>query len=205
MALFPFSLRGYAYQKSLDDMRSAFKATMNALYAEHEKNLAGLAAIKTREEAGEDVAEYDENGDFLFLHETAQEMRIDQSEFALRSARNAFVVMLHHLWEKAAIDWQGKKPGAHYKFDNSYNSLEMKGFKLDRDMLEFLRKACNAIKHNNNELYEDYKEYGLFATLQDNVSGIDYASALRLDDFHIEELIDALKASGLHIHSTIKL
>lgn len=205
MVKFPFSLRGYLYEKSLDDMRSAFQATMRALHTEHENNLAEMAAIQRREAEGQVGAEYDDDGEFLYCHTDAQEMRIDQSEFALRSARNAFVVMLHHLWEKAVDGWREAKPKDNYNAAKAYSWLEDHGFKIDRDALEFLRMACNAIKHNNSDLWEKHKHDGLFAVSDNHVQGVDFATALRLDDRHIEDLIDALKFSGLHLQSTTGL
>lgn len=205
MAKFPFSMRGYFYEKSLEDMRSAFRATIRALQTEHENNVSELLTIQMRAEGGEPAAEYDEDGELLYYHEDAQAMRIDQSTFALRSARNAFVVMLHHLWEKAVDDWREAKPKDNYEPKKAYAWLEAKGFELDRETLEFLRMASNAIKHNNRDLWETHKHDSLFAISDNSVTGVDFAAILRLEDYHIEQLIDALKSSGLHMTSTTGL
>jgi hypothetical protein len=205
MAKFPYSMRGYLYEKSLEDMRSAFRATMRALHTEHENNIDKLRAIQRRVEAGEPTAEYDEDGHFLYYHEDAQGMRADQSLFALRSARNAFVVMLHHLWEKAVDDWREAKPKDNYNAQKAYSWLESSGFAIDRDALEFLRTASNAIKHNNRDFWDRYKHQGLFAISDNAVDGVDFATAMRLEDRHVEQIIDALKGCGLRMDSTTGL
>jgi hypothetical protein len=178
---------------------------MSALHVEHQNNVTELLAIRMRAEAGEPAAEYDEDGEFLYYHDEAQTMLTDQSRFALRSARNAFVVMLHHLWEKAVDDWRDAKPRDNYQSKKAYAWLETRGFELDREALEFLRMAASAIKHNNCDLWEKHKHDGLFAISDNNVAGVDFATALRLEDDHIEQLIDALQGSGLHTNGTIGL
>lgn len=190
---------------SLDDMRSTFRSTIHALHTRQNINVAELASILERIEAGGPAAEYNDEGEFLYYHEDVNAMRIDQTEFALRTVRNAFVVMLHHLWEKAVQTWRGAKPNDQYCADDAYYWLERKGIKLDREGLEFLRMACNAIKHNNRALWNKHKDGGLFAIPASDMGDADFATTLRLEDHHIEQLIDVLKQSGLHTSSTIDL
>lgn len=204
MVEFCFNMRGYAFQRGLEDMRRAYDATMNVLHLHEENAQDDLLLTRRLIEQGDKYPyEVDESGEHLYLHEALHEMTIEQNANARRIALNAYIVMLHHYWEKAVDDWRLAKRGNNYKAGREYDWLEAVGLAPDRPALEFLRKASNTIKHNNPELFNDLPN--LFAASKGNAYRPDYAEALRLTEQHFTGLYEAVLASGLQIDSMIEL
>ncbi|MCW3848843.1 hypothetical protein OF829_16525 [Sphingomonas sp. LB-2] len=192
-------MRGYVFQKGLDDLRRAFEATMATIHTAHENAQADWLADKKAIEAGVLEAGVYEDRDFLYDRETLHELLIEQSRAAIPIAINAYVVILHHFWEKAVDDWRMAKRGKNYDAKREYAWLESHGLAPDRAALEFLRKAANTIKHNNPELYVDHSH--LFNMGNGSAARPDYAGGLRLADGDFLRLLDSVRASGLQITS----
>lgn len=204
MVEFSFNMRGYAYVRGLEDMWRAYDATMNVLHLHEENAHDDLATTRRMIEQGSKYPyALDEDGEHLYLHEALHEIVIEQKATARRVALNAYVVMLHHYWEKSVDDWRLAKRGNNYKATREYDWLEGRGLTPDRIALEFLRKASNTIKHNNPELYASAPE--LFVKDLKTAYRPDYADALRLIEDHFKAFYDAVLSSGLTIDSMVDL
>lgn len=197
MAEFKFSMRGYVFQQGLKDLRRAFDATMQAVHTAHENAQADWLRDRTGIEAGELSANVYEDDYFLYSRETLHKLLIEQAAAAIPVAINAYVVMLHHYWERSVDHWRNAKNN--YKHTREYDWLESKGLTIDREGLEFLRKATNTIKHNNSELHAERPE--LFRMGAGNAIRSDYAAGLSLADKDFIRLLEAVQLSGFDIAS----
>lgn len=195
MVEFRFSMRGYVFQQGLKDLRRAFDATMQAVHTGHEKAKADRLRDSKAIEAGQLSANVYEVEHFLYSRETLHKLLIEQAAAAIPVAINAYVVMLHHYWEKSVDRWRDATN--HYKHTREYDWLESKGLTLDREGLEFLRKATNTIKHNNSELHTDRPE--LFRMGTGNAVRPDYAGGLCLADSDFIRLLVAVQSSGFDV------
>ena len=195
MVEFRFSMRGYVFQQGLKDLRRAFDATMQAVHTAHEKAKADWLRDSKAIEAGQLSANVYEVEHFLYSRETLHKILIEQAAAAIPVAINAYVVMLHHYWEKSVDHWRNATN--HYKHTREYDWLESKGLNLDREGLELLRKATNTIKHNNSELHTDRPE--LFRMGTGNAVRPDYAGGLCLADSDFIRLLVAVQSSGFDV------
>lgn len=195
MVNFKFSMRGYVFQQGLEDLRRAFDATMRAVHTAHENAQADWLRDHIAIEAGQLSANIYEDDHFLYSRETLHELLIEQAAAAIPVAINAYVVMLHHYWEKSVDHWRNATN--HYKHAREYDWLESKGLTPDREGLELLRKATNTIKHNNSELHTDRPE--LFRMAAGSAVRPDYAGGLHLSDVDFIRLLMAVKSSGFDI------
>jgi hypothetical protein len=147
MARLPFNMRGYIFQKGLSDIRRAYDTTIIALESNRAKLANDLSDFQRAVSDGEtDAWEYDENGEGLYSRESMQELLIEDATSTITIAREAYVVILHHYWEKQCKELMQAKQ---YKACKAYNHLLADGFAIDRSNLEKLRSACNEIKHGN--------------------------------------------------------
>jgi hypothetical protein len=145
---FGFNMDGYIFEQELDDIRRAYEATIAALEKQHSDLEGNSLEFQRALAAGEtEAAEYDEHGEKLYDYEDLHEMRIKAAVATIIIARQAYVVILHHYWEKCCNAWM--QTGEDYKWEKACDCLDSHGLLVDRDGLEKLRKACNTIKHNN--------------------------------------------------------
>ena len=151
MARLPFNMRGYIFQKGLSDIRRAYEATIIALESNRAKLANDLSDFERAVSAGEtDACEYDEDGEILYSHERMHELLIEDATSTITVARDAYVVILHHYWEKQCKEWmQLKKKSDKYILCNAYKHLQARGLVVDQSNLETLRITCNEIKHGN--------------------------------------------------------
>jgi hypothetical protein len=147
MARLPFNIRGYIFQKELGDIRRAYDATIMALESNRAKLASDLSDFERAVSVGEtDAWEYDENGEVLYSRERMHELLIEDATSTITIARQAYVVILHHYWEKRCKEWMRVKD---YEFCKAYKHLQAQGLAVDRSNLERLRATCNKIKHGN--------------------------------------------------------
>jgi len=147
MARLPFNLCGYIFQKELNDIHRAYDATIMALESNRAKLASDLSDFERAVAAGEtDAWEYDEHGEALYSRERMHELLIEDATSTITVAREAYVVILHHYWEKRCKEWMQLKQ---YKACKAYEHLQGHGLAVDRCNLETLRATCNEIKHGN--------------------------------------------------------
>jgi len=198
MAILPFNLHGYLFQKGVDDIRQAYDATIAALKARHENAQSEL--VRLRKAIADDELgpiEYSEEGEELYDKETLQEMMTDDAAVTISMARNSYIVLLHHHWEKRCDVWMRSK---NYCYKNAYKWLERRGINVDKVQLDVLRRGSNTIKHNNRELFD---EAAALFEFSGGVPGTDIANALRLDETHVDKLFGAVSRSGPNVDSAI--
>jgi hypothetical protein len=147
MARLPFNMRGYIFQKELSDIRRAYDATIMALESNRAKLASDLSDFQRAVSVGETSEwEYDEDGEVLYSHERMHELLIEDATSTITVAREAYVVILHHYWEKRCKEWMQLKQ---YKACKAYKYLQAHGLAVDQSNLETLRSTCNKIKHGN--------------------------------------------------------
>ena len=107
--------------------------------------------------AGEDqtVYEDDETGQTFDYGEYTGEQRSNADE-TLRIVREAFLLSLHHYWEKQVRRWMKVKE---YEQDKALTWLKAEGLTPDKHNLDVLRMAANCIKHNNKAFYNKYPKF----------------------------------------------
>ena len=150
MARLPFNMWGFIFQKELSDIRSAYDATIMALESNRAKRASDLSDFERAVSAGEtDAWEYDEHGEALYSREDMHELLIEEATSTIIVARKAYVVILHHYWEKRCNEWMRVKD---YKFCKAYQILRSHGLAINQSELEALRLKCNVIKHKNKPL-----------------------------------------------------
>ena len=141
------NMRGYIFQKGLSDIRRAYDATIMALESNRAKLVSDLSDFQRAVSVGEASEwEYDEDGEMLYSHERVHELLIEDAASTITVAREAYVVVLHHYWEKRCKEWMCGKA---YKFCKAYKYLQTYGLAVDRSNLEMLRSTCNEIRHGN--------------------------------------------------------
>ncbi len=147
MARLPFNIRGYMFQKELSDIRRAYDATIMALESNRTKLASELLDFQRAVTVGEASEwEHDENGEVLYSRERMHELLIEDATSTITVAREAYVVILHHYWEKRCKEWMCV---TNYKFCKAYKHLQAYGLAVDQSNLEILRSTCNEIKHGN--------------------------------------------------------
>lgn len=169
MAQLPFNMRGYLFRKGLSDIRRAYDETILALESNRVKLENDLSNFERALSAGETGAwEYDEDGELLYSRERMHELLIEDALSTIAVAREAYVAILHHYWEKCCNEWMQVK---RYQFDKAYKHLQAHGLAVDLSNLETLRTTCNTIKHGNQRS--------------------------NLDADHIDRMFEAVKKSGI--------
>lgn len=134
------------------------------------------------------------------------------AESALQSHRQAFAIMIHHVWEKHAC-YALKVP--EYQCNKAYGELAKKGWPIDKLRLERLRMTANVIKHESAELYDHHREMLDASELHVFESGLppkkwrtikniskeglrgNWLDALNLTDDDIADFIDTVQKSAL--------
>jgi hypothetical protein len=132
--------------------------------------------------------------------------RRHEAEEALLLIRNAFAIVIYHLWERGAQRWvpQVRKKPNH---NHLITALTEASIVIDKTGLEELRLLVNCLKHNSEDarkLYELRRD--LFST--DFVPGeihpatgkplvnIDWAEKVVLTDDNVEEFLRVVQDSG---------
>ncbi|WP_157220615.1 hypothetical protein [Flavisphingomonas formosensis] len=199
MAKLSFNLNGYLYQKGVSEIEIAYKETVSALSSRKHKLEIDLTENARAVEAREiDPYERDADGSILYEKEKAIKYSIDDAASSLRIARESYVIILHHYWEKRCDEWMHSKKN--YDPLRAYNFLEKNGLAVDRSRLEILRLSCNTLKHNSSNLFEGYP--GMFdQNHMNDATRVSYANALRLTDSFVEEMFEAIRSSGIQIDS----
>jgi hypothetical protein len=147
MARLLFNLHGYIFQKELNDIRRAYDETIMALESNSAKLAGDFSDFERAVSAGEaDEWEYDEHGEILYSRKRMHKILLEDSASTIAVAREAYVVILHHHWEKRCKEWMQL---SEYKYCEAYQNLQSHGLAIDQSNLEILRKKCNAIKHKN--------------------------------------------------------
>jgi hypothetical protein len=196
LAMALFNLPGYLFEKWLGDVRRAYDATIDALETANIAAAACSLEFDRSLAAGETGAsEYDESGEKLYDYAQLHAMLVEDSASIIPIARQAYVVILHHYWEKRCKEWM--ESGKKYKHGLSevYPWLEAQGLAVDRDGLEILREASNTVKHNASNLFKRRPDmFDQPASARAPVS--DCASLLRLRPDDIDRMFVAVKKSG---------
>lgn len=150
MTRLPINIVGYIFQKGLDDIRRAYDTTITVLEENRAKRASDLSDFERALSAGEmDAWEYDEDGEELYRRESLYQLLIEEALSEIAVAREAYVVILHHYWEKRCKEWMQLKKRQNYIACEAYEHLQALGLAVDQLSLETLRLTCNEIKHGN--------------------------------------------------------
>lgn len=173
MARIYFDVNSYEFKKGLESIRDAYGATVAELDRRYLLVIGEGERYRREVEAGlKPDAEWDDDR-VLYTYADLYKHQEEEAAAALPIAMQAYVVILHHYWEKWCKRTLCQKQ---YKAQEAYASLQASGSTVDVDGLENLRKAANAIKH-------------------------DHELTTPLDDAMMRRLFEAVRASGPDVGS----
>jgi hypothetical protein len=193
MFKFPESFKAYQYQKGIDRIQDAYRASADTIEkAVAEAKQASLQYL----ESGADDREYDEDGILVFSTASS----LDQAELdailAVTVVREAFITSAFHYWERSARAWTGL-----HEFEHKFSALRKGTRRLYpvSPQLANLNKLNNVLKHNSRRvdrtLFRNRPDY--FGTLFPSRTGANPPEPrLRLSHKHVEEAFDIVRASG---------
>nr|WP_315381329.1 hypothetical protein [uncultured Sphingomonas sp.] len=128
-----------------------------------------------------------------FLHYSCEGARE-----ALNRHSQAFVLMIHHAWEKHVISINPEM--RRYKFREAYPKLLEDGWDLDQPRLERLRMTANFIKHESREILDHHRD--MFSCViedadRENIIFDDDSLIITNDD--IKDFLDAVLSSAKRV------
>lgn len=191
MATLGFNTHGYVFQESTEGIRRSYESALGALTARYEDLKRQYEKFIIDEAAGRSESyELDDDGSVLYCHKHAYEMMIEREYDSIVTLREAFIVILHHHWEKSCNFGMSV---SRYKFETAYKWLKESGLTPDTSKLELIRRLCNAIKH------QDYAVLDKFPDLFEQWRSHDNAWTLRkfVETVQFGDLVDAVKRSGM--------
>jgi hypothetical protein len=198
---------------ALEPIRGAYKAGKEALTTQYAVAVKKYDEFLAQVETGEvDAIWEDEETGQTFDH--GEYILADQliAESALQSHRQAFAIMIHHVWEKH-VCYALKAP--EYQCNKAYGELAKKGWPIDKPRLERLRMTANVVKHESAELYDHHPQMFVESELHVFESGLppqkrktiktiskeglrgNWLEALNLTDEDIADFIDTVRKSAL--------
>lgn len=195
------SIWAHLFDYGLDEIRRAYDGA-------RESSDRALSRLELQwEELERDVAagnasfvEEDEEGRVVYDRgEHAGEMKAE-IDGALRIVREAFVISLHHFWEREIA---AKMRTKHYDEAKAFAFLKTKGLKPDETLLSALRLSANVAKHNTgasaNQLYSIRPDLfdAASMTRSNDPPGYEY---LRIQDADVETFFEAVRSSGPQRH-----
>jgi hypothetical protein len=193
MVEFPESFHAFVFQSDLDNIRTAFRASIATLDQALQR---AVEAYDRYADSGEDDSEYDE--DRILVRSTlhALDYATLEASAATSVVRQAFITSAFHYWERAARGWT-KLYGRNDNFVALRDETALK-YGISPD-LEALNHLNNLLKHDS--AHHALKLAGLRADLfrQPPYSALPSRREtwlLQISDALVEEVFDILKASG---------
>ncbi|MDB5576425.1 MAG: hypothetical protein JWR80_1601 [Bradyrhizobium sp.] len=143
MVEFPESFHAFVFQSEIDNIRSAFRASVTVL--DHALRSA-VEAYDRYIDSGEDDSEYDE--DQILVRSTRQELdyATREASASLRVVREAFITSAFHYWERSARAWT-KLYGRNDNFPALRDATAIKYGTSPH--LEALNHLNNVLKHDS--------------------------------------------------------
>lgn len=164
-------------------------ALENQLSCSKAERVAHLRAV---EEGSADPYEYD-GDEPLYRKEDLHDLLVDAAASTLPIALSAYVIVLHHFWEKSCVEWMATKK---YVADDAYTWLQGQGLTVDVEQLEVLRDSANTLKHNADKLFK--RRPDLFHEPSGNdLAKRNYAELLNLQKEDIVRMFKAVATSGM--------
>ncbi|MFF0948338.1 hypothetical protein ACFYE9_11890 [Rhizobium leguminosarum] len=196
------TVRGWLFQAKLDDLRHAYAAARSSCDHDRARLEQQWAAFQAQVDVGTAVLyEEDEDGQIIYDYSEHFGDTNAEIESALSLVRQAFVISLHHLWEREINKFMKTKK---YEPKEAYHALEAVGLIVQRDELERLRLACNVAKHSEGRSADE-----LFATnpemfkLDDAYDKPAYDNLI-VTDADLESFFASVVKSGFQRQSTFK-
>ncbi|MGO8255572.1 hypothetical protein ACC792_31995 [Rhizobium ruizarguesonis] len=196
------TVRGWLFQAKLGDLRRAYAAARRSCDHDRARLEQQWAAFKAEVDAGAAVL-YEEDEDGQVIYDYGEHFGDTNAEIesALSLVRQAFVISLHHLWEREINKYMKTKK---YEPKKAYRALEAEGLIVERDELERLRLTCNVAKHSEGGSADD-----LFATNSkmfklDDADDKPAYDNLIVTDADLESFFACVEKSGFQRQSTLK-
>jgi hypothetical protein len=201
------AMRRAMFDHRIRQMRAAFHAASVPFSQELLEIEKEAEEFQRRVDAGSAQWEdYDEEtGAGRHYGEEFSERR-HEAEEALLLVRNAFVIVIYHLWERGAQRWVSqvsKKPN----HSHLVAALTEASIVIDKDGLEELRLLVNCLKHNSKDgrkLYalrrdlfaNDFDPDAIHPAIGKPLVNIDWAEKVVLTDDNVEEYLRVVRNSG---------
>lgn len=196
------TVRGWLFQAKLEDLRSAYAAARKASDNDRSRLEQEWETFKAELDAGTAVL-YEEDEDGQIIHDYSEHLGDANAEIesALLLVRQAFVISLHHLWEREIKRFMKTKK---YDAQKAYRALEAENLIVQRAELERLRLTCNVAKHSGggsaDELFASNPE---MFKLDDDCDKPGYDN-LVVTDADLESFFTSVKISGFRRQSPFK-
>lgn len=196
------TVRGWLFQAKLEDLRYAYVAARKASDTDRSRLEQEWEAFEAEIDAGKaSLYEKDEYGQTVVDYGDQFSDINARIESALSLVRQAFVISLHHFWEREINRFMRTR---HYDAEKAYEALEAENLPVQRAELERLRLACNVSKHSEGKsaavLFASNPEMFKLDTAHDRPS---YDNLLVADE-DVERFFTAVRKSGFRRQETIK-
>ncbi|APX65599.1 hypothetical protein AV944_06770 [Sphingomonas sp. LK11] len=191
MAKFPFSFQSFVYQSGVDRLQNAFRSSIAQIEADQ---AAALSDYNQYVDSGEDDSEYEGEGDERYLvRSTAFELEQVAFDIGLSAValREAFIISAYHYWEKFADGGNGRR---------GFNNISKHSPYDCHAKLGALSELTNHLKHEIAfaRLVTLHKEWPTLFSLAPYI--IEQTGRphwiVRLNNGHVEEAFDIVRASG---------
>ncbi|WP_179038906.1 hypothetical protein [Rhizobium leguminosarum] len=147
------SLWAWLFRQSMDELEEAYASARSAADSTRERLNREWEEFKREVDEGH-AKLYEENDDGQVVYDHGDEMwnRDQQAEGVLKLVREAFVISLHHFWERE-INRRSKR--TRYEKKKAFKFLEEAGLQLEKESLTALRLAANVAKHSEGGSADD--------------------------------------------------
>jgi hypothetical protein len=196
------SMQAFAFQSGIDRIQKAFRASITAMDVAQED---AQNAYNRYVESGSDDCEYEylEDGTPILVYSAAHNLDLDVLDAVLAKSvvREAFITSAFHFWEVSARQWTGLHDVKH-NFERLCNAVD---YQISPS-LPTINCLNNLLKHNNPERARQLSEHraDYFFRVPERVERKDepdnlhgnWVWTLRLNNVHVEEVIEVVRASG---------
>ncbi len=203
MVGFNFNMQGYVFQEGVTVLIAAYQSAADALHEGLQRAREEALAYQEGVDSGEVewIGERDDEGHVLWDQEQVHEMDVDTKLEGQSALRKAFALAAYHHWERGARNWTGDDVRDHSRLVRAVGAL---GITVS-PRLDAVRDLANLLKHDNGargcDLLESWP--AVFpAGFAPTGARVDWYGAVRLTDGHLDEVFNAVAASGPD-HTTV--
>ncbi|WP_457092062.1 hypothetical protein [Microvirga sp. P5_D2] len=188
------TVRRWLFRSKIDDLAMAYAAARKASDDERVSLEARWKTFQADVAAGkaEMVEEY-EDGQLVYDHGEHFGELDSEVETALSLVRQAFVISLHHLWEREINSYMKTK---RYVQEAAFAALAAEGLNVEVVELDRLQLTCNVAKHSSgNSATKLFKKHPTMFNVDSVHKEPGYANLI-VTDADLESFFEAVRKSG---------
>lgn len=188
------ALRRWLFGSKIDDLAKAYAAARKASDDERVSLEARWKTFQADVVAGKaEMVEEDEDGRLVYDHGEHFGELDSEVETALSLVRQAFVISLHHLWEREINSYMKTK---HYDQEAAFAALAAEGLNVEVAELDRLQLACNVAKHSSgNSATKLFQKHPALFKIDSVFTEPEYANLI-VTDADLDSFFDAVRKSG---------